>query len=156
MAKCKYDWPEASDRSLIGKRINRIDGPAKSSGRAKYTYDINLPGLLVAKIYRSPYAHAKITAIDTSEAEKLPGVKTVRVIQGVGKEIQWAGDEIVAVAAVSEDIADDAVRKIKVEFEQLPHFVHEEDLQQAGDHAKEAGGEKTAEIPTRPSAIPTW
>jgi xanthine dehydrogenase YagR molybdenum-binding subunit len=142
MAKCKYDWPEASDRRLIGKRINRIDGPTKSSGRAKYTYDINLPGLLVAKIYRSPYAHAKITAIDTSEAEKLPGVKTVRIIQGVGKEIQWAGDEIVAVAAVSEDIADDAVRKIKVEFEQLPHFVHEEDLQQAGDHAKEAGGEK--------------
>jgi xanthine dehydrogenase YagR molybdenum-binding subunit len=145
MAKCKYDWPDASDRRLIGKRINRIDGPAKSSGRAKYTYDIDLPGLLVAKIYRSPYAHAKITAIDTSEAEKLPGVKTVRVIQGVGKEIQWAGDEIVAVAAVSEDIADDAVRKIKVEFEQLPHFVLEEDLQQAGDHAKEAGGEKSGD-----------
>ena len=145
MAKCKYDWPEASDRRLIGKRINRIDGPAKSSGRAKYTYDIDLPGLLVAKIYRSPYAHAKITAIDTSEAEKLPGVKTVRVIQGVGKEIQWAGDEIVAVAAVSEDIADDAVRKIKVEFEQLPHFVLEQDLQQAGDHAKDAGGEKSGD-----------
>ena len=116
MASCKYDWPAAGERSLIGKRISRIDGPAKSSGRAKYTYDIDLPGLLVAKIYRSPYAHAKITAIDTSEAEKLPGVKTVRVIQGVGKEIQWAGDEIVAVAAVSEDIADDAVRKIKVEL----------------------------------------
>ncbi len=145
MAKCKYDWPEASDRRLIGKRINRIDGPAKSSGRAKYTYDIDLPGLLVAKMYRSPYAHAKITAIDTSEAEKLPGVKTVRVIQGVGKEIQWAGDEIVAVAAVNEDIADDAVRKIKVEFEQLPHFVLEQDLQQAGDHAKEAGGEKSGD-----------
>ncbi len=145
MAKCKYDWPEANERKLIGQRIKRIDGPAKTSGRAKYTYDINPPGLLVAKIYRSPYAHAKITAVDTSEAEKLPGVKAVRVIQGVGKEIQWVGDEIVAIAAVSEDIAEDAVRKVKVEFEQLPHFVLEEDLEQATEHAKEAGGEKAGD-----------
>ena len=102
MANCKYDWPDAGERKLIGKRTPRIDGPAKASGRAKYTYDINSPGLLFGKIYSSPYAHAKITAVDTSEAEKLPGVKSVRVIQGVGKEIQWVGDEIVAIAAVSE------------------------------------------------------
>jgi len=145
MAKCKYDWPEASERSLIGKRISRVDGPAKSSGRAKYTYDINPPGLLYAKIYRSPYAHAKITAVDTSAAEKLPGVKAVRVIQGVGKEIQWAGDEIVAVAAESEEIAEDAVRRVHVEFQPLPHLVLEENLEQAGSLAKEAGGEKSGD-----------
>jgi len=143
MPKCKYDWPEAGERKLIGTRISRIDGPAKSSGAAKYTYDINRPGMLFAKIYRSPYAHAKITALDTSAAEKLPGVKAVNVIQGVGKEVQWAGDEIVAVAAESEEIAGDAIRMVRVEFEQLPHLVLEEDLEKAGDHGKAAGGEKS-------------
>jgi xanthine dehydrogenase YagR molybdenum-binding subunit len=153
MDKCKYDWPAAGERSLIGKRFNRIDGPAKASGRAKYTYDMNPPGLLTGKIYRSPYAHAKITALDTSEAEKLPGVKTVQIILGVGKETNWVGDEIVALAAESEEIAEDALRKIKVEFEVLPHLVLEENLEQAGDHAKAAGG-KTAGDPVKAFADP--
>ena len=139
MDKCKYDWPVEGERSLIGKRIKRIDGPAKASGRAKYSYDINRPGLLFGRIYRSPYAHAKITGVDTSEAEKLPGVKSVQVILGVGKEVKWVGDEIVALAAVSEEIAEDALRKIKVNFDELPHLVLEEDLEKAGDYANKAG-----------------
>jgi xanthine dehydrogenase YagR molybdenum-binding subunit len=145
MPKCKYDWPEAGERKLIGKRISRIDGPAKASGKAKYTYDVNLPGMLYGKILRSPYAHAKITALDTSAAESTPGVKAVRKIQDVGKEIQWAGDEIVALAAESEEIARDALDKIKIEFEQLPHLANEEDLSKAGDHAKAAGSEKSGD-----------
>jgi xanthine dehydrogenase YagR molybdenum-binding subunit len=153
MDKCKYDWPAAGERSLIGKRISRIDGPAKSSGRAKYSYDMNPPGLLFGKIYRSPYAHAKITAIDTSEAEKLPGVKTVQVIMGVGKETNWVGDEIIALAAESEEIAEDALGKIKVQFEELPHLVLEENLEQAGDHAKAAGA-KTAGDPAKAFSDP--
>src|SRR5438876_139617 len=138
MAKCKYDWPEASQRRLIGKRIKRIDGPAKASGRAKYTFDINRPGMLFAKVLRSPYAHATVKSIDTSEAEKLPGVKAVRVIKGAGKEVQWQGDEVAAVAAEREEIAEDAIRKIKVEYEQLPFLVTEEDIGQAGDRVKPA------------------
>jgi len=153
MDKCKYDWPAAGERSLIGKRINRIDGPAKSSGGAKYSYDINRPGLLFGKIYRSPYAHAKITAIDTSEAEKLPGVTSVHVVLGVGKETNWVGDEIIALAAESEEIAEDALRKIKVEFEELPFLVLEENLEQAGDHAKAAGA-KTAGDPAKAFSDP--
>lgn len=145
MDNCKYAWPTAGERSLIGKRFNRIDGPAKVSGRAKYTYDINQPGLLYGKIYRSPYAHAKITAIDTSEAEKLPGVKSVRVVLGVGKETNWVGDEIIALAAESEEIAEDALGKIKVQFEELPHLVLEENLEQAGANAKKAGGKTTGD-----------
>ena len=145
MPKCKYDWPEAGERKLIGKRISRIDGPVKASGKAKYTFDVNLPGMLYGKILRSPYAHAKITALDTSAAESTPGVKAVRKIQDVGKEIQWAGDEIVAVAAESEEIARDALDKIKIEFEQLPHLANEEDLSKAGDHAKAAGSEKSGD-----------
>jgi len=145
MDKTKYDWPSENDRSLIGTRVKRVDGPAKASGRAKYTYDINRPGLLISKIYRSPYAHAKITAIDTSEAEKLPGVKAVQVILGVGKEVNWVGDEIIALAAVSEDVANDALAKIKVQFEELPHLVVEEDLKQAGSFAKKAGNKTAGE-----------
>jgi xanthine dehydrogenase YagR molybdenum-binding subunit len=139
MAKCKYDWPAADEREVIGKPIDRLDGPAKSSGRAKYTFDISRPGLLIGKMLTSPYAHAKIKSIDTSAAEKHPGVKAALVIQGPGAEIQWAGDEIAAVAAVDEDTARDALKLIKVEWEQLPHLVHEEDLSKAGDRAKPAG-----------------
>src|SRR5712692_1241323 len=142
MANCKYDWPEAGQRRLIGKRIKRIDGPAKSSGRAKYTFDINRPVMLFAKVLRCPHAHAKITALDLSEAKSLPGVKAVRVIQDVGSEIQWQGDEVAVVAAVSEEIAEDAARRIKVQYEVLPHLVMEEDLSQAGDHAKPQGEQR--------------
>ncbi len=119
----QYTWPDPATRPLLGKKIDRVDGPSKSSGRAKYTYDYNPQGLLAGKILRCPYAHAKITSLDTSPAEKLPGVKAVEVIQGPGTEIFWAGDEIVGVAAVDEGTAEDAIRAIKVEYEVLPHFV---------------------------------
>ena len=138
MPKCKYDWPEASQRRLIGKRIKRIDGPVKASGRAKYSFDINRPGMLFGKVLRSPYAHATVKSIDTSEAEKLPGVKAVRVIKGAGKEAQWQGDEIAVVAAEREEVAEDAIRKIKVEYEPLPYLVTEEDVGRAGDRVKPA------------------
>jgi xanthine dehydrogenase YagR molybdenum-binding subunit len=125
----EYKWPEEGKRSLIGKRISRVDGPDKVSGKAKYTFDINRPGMLFGKILRSPYAHAKITKIDISAAEKMPGVKKVKIMQDVGAEIQWAGADIVFVAAVDEPTAIDAVRAIKVEFEKLPHLVNESDLE---------------------------
>ena len=145
MDKCKYDWPAAGERSLIGKRIPRIDGPAKASGSAKYTYDINRPGMLFSKIYRSPYAHAKITAIDTSDAEKLPGVKNVRVVLGVGKEVNWVGDEIIVVAAESEEIAEEALGKIKVQFDEMPFLVLDENLERAGSYGKKAGAKTTGD-----------
>jgi xanthine dehydrogenase YagR molybdenum-binding subunit len=133
-----YRWPEASKRSLMGKRISRLDGPDKVTGKAKYTYDVKRPGMLYGKILRSPHAHARIVSVDTSAAEKMPGVAAVYVINGAGKEAQWAGFEIVAVAAASEQLAEDAVRAIRVEYEKLPHLVHEEDLSKAGDRVKPA------------------
>jgi xanthine dehydrogenase YagR molybdenum-binding subunit len=119
----QYSWPDPATRPLLGKSIDRVDGPSKSSGRAKYTYDYNPQGLLAGKILRCPYAHARITSIDTSAAEKMAGVKAVLVIQKPGTEIFWAGDEIVGLAAVDESSAEDALRAIKVEYEVLPHFV---------------------------------
>jgi xanthine dehydrogenase YagR molybdenum-binding subunit len=79
--------------------------------------------MLFGTMVRCPYPHAKITAIDTSAAEKVPGVKAVKVIQKVGAEIHWAGDEIVGVAATSEGAANDAVRAVKITYEQLPFMV---------------------------------
>src|SRR4030095_8764936 len=73
-----------------------------------------------------PYAHAKIVSIDLSVAEKMPGVKAVKIIQNTGTEIQWAGDEIVVVAAETEGQAEDAARAVKVQYEKLPHFVTEQ------------------------------
>ena len=147
MAACKYDFPPAGHRELIGKSIDRIDGPEKSSGRAKYTYDMNPPGRLIAKLCTCPYAHAKVNSVDISAAQKLPGVKAVLIVQGPGSEIQWAGDEIAAVAAVDEQTAEDAVRLIKVEYEQLPHLVREEDLKraEAAGRTKPAGESTTGD-----------
>ncbi len=118
-----YSWPDADHRSLIGKRISRVDSPVKVSGRAKYTYDYRGANMLHGKVLRSPYAKAKIVSIDTSAAEKMPGVKAVEIIQKPGSTAQWAGDEIVAVAAVDESTAEDAVRLIKVNYQPMSYLV---------------------------------
>jgi xanthine dehydrogenase YagR molybdenum-binding subunit len=118
-------WPK--ERRLIGTKVPRVDGPDKATGHAKYSYDINRPGILHALILRSPYAHAKIKSIDTSAAEKMPGVKAVHVIAGQGHELSYAGDEIAGLAADTEEHAHDALRAIKVEYEVLEHLVREND-----------------------------
>jgi xanthine dehydrogenase YagR molybdenum-binding subunit len=119
----QYDWPPASKRRLIGKDINRVDGLAKASGKATYTYDVRLPGMLYAKVVRCPHAHAKVKSIDTTAAEKIPGFKASYVIQKPGTEIFWAGDDIVAVAAVDEHSAEMAARAVDVEYTILPFLV---------------------------------
>src|SRR5574342_907314 len=117
-----YKWPEASKRALMGKRISRLDGPDKVSGKAKYTYDVRRPGMLYGKIVRCPHAHARVKGIDTSAAEKIPGVRAIERMTEPGKEIFWAGDEVVALAAVDETTAEDAARAVRVGYDVLPHF----------------------------------
>jgi len=129
----EYKWPDPDKRSLIGKRISRVDGPDKVSGKAKYNSDLNRPGMLHGKVLRSPHAHAKIVSIDTSAAERMAGVKAVHIIQKPETEIRWAGDEIVAVAAVDEPTAADAIRAIKVTYEVLPHLVIDDDPKMAAN-----------------------
>jgi len=142
----EYKWPDAQQRSLIGKRHDRLDGPAKSTGRAKYTYDINRPGMLFAKAYRCPYAHAKLVSIDTSEAERTPGVKGVRVIKKPGDEIQWQMEEIAVVAAETEEQAEDGVRAIKAKWEKLPHVVKEKNLEEVRERAKPQEAKATGDL----------
>lgn len=140
-----YSWPAKEKRKLIGKRISRLDGPDKATGRAKYGSDISRPGMLYGAILTCPHAHARVTSIDTSEAEKMSGVTTVQVVSGPGTECQWAGTEIAAAAATTEQGVYDALRKIKVQYEVLPHFVKDEDLEGAGSRAKAAGEELTGD-----------
>ena len=127
--------------TLIGKSVPRIDGPAKVTGEAKYTVDIQIPGMLCAKILRSPLPHAKILSIDTSKALKIPGVKAVitgrdawDVRHGfvetprypadqyvlANDRVRYVGEEVAAVAAVDEATAMRAINAIDVTYEELP------------------------------------
>lgn len=117
-------WGDPNNMRWLGKRIVRVDGADKVTGRAKYTYDIQLPGMLYARILRSPYPHARIRSIDTSQAEKLPGVKAI--IADLTREVNYVGEEVAAVAAVSEQVARDALKLIKVDYEPLPFVVSPE------------------------------
>ncbi|MEK6320555.1 MAG: xanthine dehydrogenase family protein molybdopterin-binding subunit [Acidobacteriota bacterium] len=141
----EYKWPEADKRTFIGKRISRIDGAQKVSGRAKYSMDINRPGMLFGKIVRSPHAHAKVKSIDTSAAEQMPGVKAVHIVAQVGTELLWAGATVVSLAAVDEPTAEDAMRAIKVEYEVLPHLVIDTDVKNAGEYARPANETKVGD-----------
>jgi xanthine dehydrogenase YagR molybdenum-binding subunit len=140
-----YSWPPMESRKIIGKSPKRLDGPQKASGRAKYTSDLNMKDLLYGAYLTCPHGHARVTSIDTSAAEKMNGVKAVHVIAEAGKELQWHGQEVAAVAATSEEVAREAVRHIKVEYEVLPHFVNEADLGKAGSRGKAAGEKVTGD-----------
>ena len=120
-------WGEASQSRLIGKRIARLSGKEKVTGEAKYTYDINRPGMLYARILRSEVPHANVTAIDLTDAEEMPGVQAVIPLIEVGRKLRYQGQEIAAVAAETDDIAKDALRAIYVELEELPFVATEAD-----------------------------
>src|SRR6476661_7528617 len=97
----KYPWP--AQPAVIGTRVKRLDGPDKVAGRAKYSYDINRPGMIYGKILRSPHAHARIVAVDLSAAEKAPGVKAALTWKDPGSKVLYQGDEVAAVAADTEE-----------------------------------------------------
>ena len=136
--------------NVVGSRPVRHDGEEKVTGRARYSADINLPGLLHAKVLRSPHAHARIKGIDASRALALPGVKAVvtsadfnqptgRVIDlGEGAMVNpkflsnncmaadkalYKGHAVAAVAATSAHIAEQALKLIDVDYEVLPGVV---------------------------------
>lgn len=129
--------------TLIGKRIPKMDAPEKASGKTRYIHDINVSGQLYGRILRSARIHALIKSIDTSAARALPGVHVVLTAAdvpdqrpiGVAKDhfplkvgrVRSQRDEIAAVAAESEEIAEAALKLIKVEYEDLPVISNPED-----------------------------
>ena len=126
-------WGENEELAIVGQPAPRIDGPARVSGGARYTYDVILPGMLWAGIVRSPHPHARVVRIDTAAAEALPGVVEIMTADNMpdikvrgGKqglltqEPRFKGEPIVAVAASDPDVLHDALKLIKVEYEELP------------------------------------
>jgi xanthine dehydrogenase molybdenum-binding subunit len=129
-----------SEFSVFGKSLVRKDAVEKVRGEAKYVSDIQLPKMLHAKFLRSPHAHARITNIDTSEAERIPGVKCILTYQNVprvhpkGKlgylldhTVHCSGEEVAAVAALTAEIAEESLKLIKVEYEVLPAIFEPEE-----------------------------
>jgi xanthine dehydrogenase YagR molybdenum-binding subunit len=116
--------------NLIGGSFSRIDGPKIVTGQAVYTHDIKLEGMLYGKILRSPYACAEVVSVDLSQAGRLPGVKAA--IQLKKGRVRYAGEQIAAVAAVDGPTAEEAIKKIKVEYKELPFAVSVEKAMEEG------------------------
>ncbi|ATW24849.1 xanthine dehydrogenase subunit XdhA [Candidatus Formimonas warabiya] len=146
------------DNQYIGKSVPRIDAIPKVMGKAKYIGDIKMPGMLYGKILWSSVAHAYIKKIDTSKAKNFPGIKAVITWEDVprilycsaghpypddspqdmyilDKKVRYVGDPVAAVAAESREIAEEAIRLIEVEYEELPAILSPEDA--LDEHAPE-------------------
>jgi len=133
--------PVNKDLEFIGKPIERWDGHLKVSGKARYTADVQLPGMLYAKFVNANLPHARVISIDTSEAERHPGVKGVHVIETIlGNAelrdpslektkypvVRYAGQPVAAVAATSPQAAEEAAGKVKVKYQGIPFVVDTE------------------------------
>ncbi|MBT5876831.1 MAG: xanthine dehydrogenase family protein molybdopterin-binding subunit [Candidatus Latescibacteria bacterium] len=122
----------------VGQRHQRIDAVEKVTGRAKYTYDMKLPGMLYGKILRSAYPRARVVRIDASKAAALPGVKAIILPDDEGaadllrRECRYAGQEVAAVAATTLEIAEDAMNLIEVQYTELPFVVHADKALESG------------------------
>ena len=135
---------------MIGQNILRVDGQEKVSGRAVYTGDIRLPGMAYGKILRSPLPHAKIRRIDSRAAASVPGVLAVLTRENLQvafpyhgayvkdqpiialDKVRYAGDIVAAVAATEERIAEEALGRIEVDYEERPAVLTVEEALKEG------------------------
>jgi len=141
---------------IVGKPLPRVDAYERVSGAAQYTADVLLPDMLYAAILRCPHAHAMVKSIDTSAAEKMPGVAAVLTGKSPGADIPWyggkapqsklfdphcryEGDEVAAVAAQTPYQAADALKAIKVEYEKLPFVIDDSALKPGAPKLHESG-----------------
>ena len=140
----------------VGHATHRIDALQRVTGGAKYTGDIHLPGMLYARVLRSPHPHARIRKIDLSKAMALPGVKAILthencdIVWGSGDQlgqrrlfnnpVRFAGDPVAAIAAVDRHVAEDAMHLIDVDYEVLPFLTDVEEALKPGAIAIHEGG----------------
>ncbi len=134
---------------IIGKSERRVDAWGKVTGKAKYADDYNVTHQLIGKVLRSKYPHAKIIRIDISKAEKLTGVEAVLTAKDIPgakvfgvvvknqailaeDRVRYLGDGVAIVAAVSKEVAEQAISLIEVEYEQLPTVSDPEEAMKPG------------------------
>jgi len=138
------------DYAILGKPIRRVEAVAKVTGQAKYANDIEVADMLYGFVKRSPHPHARILNIDTSKAEKLPGVKAVITGKDFNgfkwgwsnptrdeeplavKKVRYLYEGVAAVAAIDKDIAEEACDLIEVEYDPLPGVFTREEAMQPG------------------------
>jgi xanthine dehydrogenase YagR molybdenum-binding subunit len=113
-------WQLDAPLKHVGTDVQRLDGALKVTGRARFTYDQNPKGMLWGKILHSPWGAATIKALDFRAAKAIPGVRAIHVFKDVGRPLLYHGDEVLAVAADSEEIAEDALFAVKIEYERKP------------------------------------
>ncbi len=141
--------------SVVGKNLRKVEGVKLVTGRAAFTDDIQLPGMLIGKILPSPHAHARIRKIDARAARALPGVHAVLTWEDVPRvphttagqawpepspydtylldnKVRFVGDRVAAVAAETRAIAEEALRLIEVDYEVLPAVLDMEAAVQPG------------------------
>ncbi len=145
-----YAVPQVENYRRVGKPERKVDALKLVQGKPAFTEDFEMPGMLIAKVLRSPVAHARIKRIDTSKAKALPGVHAVltwkdipRVVYATAgqsdpipgpldtfsldNKVRFVGDRVAFVAAETEEIAEQALKLIEVEYEELPAIVDPED-----------------------------
>jgi xanthine dehydrogenase YagR molybdenum-binding subunit len=131
------EWPPNAGLSVVGKPVPRLDAQRKVTGEARYTFDVQLPGMLYGRIVSSTVPHARIRSIDTSAAESYPGVRAIHILDRVlmaaqlrdpGIEsgerypiVRYTGQPIAAVAAGTARAAAAAAALVRVDYERLPH-----------------------------------
>ena len=148
--------------NTVGHNVPRVDAYERVTGRATYTRDIRLPGMLYARVLRSPHPHARIRRIDTLAAEALPGVRAVithathQVVYGSGsiaggrqyndaakditahrrymfnEHVRFVGEPVAAVAAVNRHVAEEALQLIEIDYEELPFVLDPEEALKPG------------------------
>jgi aerobic-type carbon monoxide dehydrogenase small subunit (CoxS/CutS family) len=140
---------DPAGESFIGNNVRRLDAPSKVAGRLRYAGDMVMPHMLHMQVLRSPYAHARIVSIDTSEAEALPGVACVITCDDVPGEdnfgvfvhdqpvmargvVRYVGEAVAAVAAEDVATARAALKLIKVRYEELPALFDPEEAMKPG------------------------
>ncbi len=153
-------WGETT---VVGKPRPRVDGYERVSGSAVYAMDVTFPDMLHAAIVRSPHAHARVKKVDTSKAERMPGVRAVLTGESPGAKLPWyfgekgptsllfdshcryEGEEVAAVAAETPQLAHDAARAVAVDYEELPFVVDYEEALKPGAPAVHDGGNRNGE-----------
>jgi xanthine dehydrogenase YagR molybdenum-binding subunit len=139
-------WPVNAELMVAGRSVARVDARDKVTGKARYTFDVQLPGMLYARCAVSTVAHARIKSIDTSRAASYPGVRAVHIMDrvlGIAQlrdsaaeaaerhpRVRYVGQPLAAVAAVTARAAEAAARLIHIEYEILPHVVTLEEAMQ--------------------------